>query len=55
MWQYKLEDPSSDQHGDIWKSFTQSENEAIEQQFCDINVVVADMEHIMIEPPPSVL
>ena len=55
MWQHKLEDPSSDHQGDIWKSFTRSENEAIEQQFCNVNVVVADMEHIMIEPPSSVL
>lgn len=53
MWQYKY--PSTDRQGDTWRSFTQSENEAIEQQFCDVNVVVAEMEHIMIAPPPSVL
>lgn len=53
MWQYK--DPSSDHQGDTWKPFTQSENEAIEQQFCDVNVLDAEMEHTMIPTPPSVL
>ena len=53
MWQY--EDPSSDHQEDTWKAFTQSENEAIEQQFCDVNVFNAEMEHIMIPTPPTVL
>ncbi|XP_078359754.1 uncharacterized protein LOC144644197 [Oculina patagonica] len=53
MWQYKYS--STDHQGDTWKSFTQSESETIEQQFCDVNVVVAEMEHIMIAPPPSAL
>lgn len=53
MWQY--EDPSSNRLGDTWTAFTQSENEAIEQQFCDVNVLDAELEHIMIPTPPSVL
>lgn len=51
MWQYK--DSGTDE--DTWKAFTPSDNEAIEQQFCDVNVTVAGMEHIMISPPSSLL
>ena len=51
MWQYR----HLGVDGDTWKAFTPSENEAIERQFCDVNVSVADVEHIMISPPPSVL
>lgn len=51
MWQYNI----SDHQGDTWEAFTQSENEAIERQFCDVNVLDAEMEHIMIPTPPSVL
>ena len=52
MWQYK--DPSNEQ-ADNWKAFTENENEAIERLFCDVNVTVKEMEHIMIAPPPFIL
>ena len=51
MWQYQ--DPRGD--GDSWKAFTVNENEDIEKQFCDVNITVAEMKHIMISTPPSLL
>ena len=56
MWQYKYKDSTTESRiGNSWKSFTESENEVIERQFCDVNITVARMEDIMISTPPDVL
>ena len=56
MWQYRYKDSTNESGiGNSWKSFTENENEAIERQFCDVNITVARMEDIMIATPPDVL
>ena len=56
MWQYKYKDSTTESRiGNSWKSFTESENEVIERQFCDVNITVARMKDIMISTPPDVL
>ena len=56
MWQYKYKDSTTEKGiGNSWKSFRESENEAIERQFCDVNITVARVEDIKIATPPDVL
>ena len=56
IWQYKYKDSTTESRiGNSWKSFTGSENEAIERQFCDVNITVARVEDIKIATPPDVL